>query len=189
MPKKNIIIIVIVAILVLLGVIFISFGREKAEVKKPDLPETQEIEEVPAPDIEAAEQEQADIDVVSALKSRLTVQARAFIERYGTYSLDSGFQNLAELLSQASENLAQEMSAKIEQGLDQTQEFFALVTKVGSIELTELDQDLKAVFTADVQQQDMRKGETSILYKTAELIMIKSGDEWLVDSISFQLNK
>ncbi len=180
MSKRNIIIIVIIVILV--AVILIWGFKTNWWSKKLASPQSETEEKKSSGE---SKTETPTVDREAVLKTQLIVQARAFIERYGTYSLDSGYQNLKELLPLMSEKLAGETSMKIAQGPGQQQDFFSFIVKIGSIDLSEFVPDVQAVFVAQVQEQEMRPGETNILQKTVRLIMLKQGEGWKVDSIEF----
>lgn len=189
MNKKNIIIIVVVIILIIVGVIFLSIGKKNENgdggVKSEEIaPERRE--EPGSDEIVIQDTEDEGDDLSAVIKSQLAIQARAFIERYGTYSSDSGFQNLRELLGAMTQDFADVISVKIDKGIEEEQVFFSVVLKVGSIKLKEFIADSRAVFSAQVQQQDMRKGSTDISTKTAELTFVKVGGEWKVDSIEIR---
>ncbi|MCH7758938.1 hypothetical protein IID20_01095 [Patescibacteria group bacterium] len=173
---KNIIIIIIVVVLVVAGVIFFLLNKDKLD---QETAKNDQMEEVTEPEL-------GEVSGISTdLKSQLSFQARTIIERYGTYSSDSDYQNLTELLDLMSEKLAAETAVIIEQGPEEREGFYSIVTKVGSIELIRFDLDSMAIFTASVQEQSMFPGETSVLNKTANLVFIKQGEKWKVDSISF----
>lgn len=183
MSRKNVIIIIVAVILIIGGIIFF-LSQKGGPVSETEPLTNEEVSDKAGP----PEPEQATlVDPGIALKSQLTLQARSFIERYGSYSSDSGYSNLKELLSQMSEKFAAETSARIEEGPSSAEategEFFALVTKVMSLELKEFIPESRALFSIQVQEQNMMPGQTDLLYKTVALTFIKEGNEWKVDEI------
>ncbi|MBL7141508.1 hypothetical protein ISS21_00185 [Patescibacteria group bacterium] len=177
--KKNIVIIIVIAVVVVGGIIFF-LSQKGGPVSETEVLTNEEAGDKTGP----PESEQATlVDPGIALKSQLTLQARSFIERYGSYSSDSGYSNLKELLSQMSEKFAAETSARIAKGFEGQEGFFALVTKVMSLELKEFIPESRALFSIQVQEQNMMPGQTDLLYKTVALIFIKEGNEWKVDEI------
>ena len=181
MLKKNIIIIVVIVSLVVVAILIWGLKTNwQAKTSVNPQPETEKSV------VHDKEEIKPEIDQEAMLKSQLILQSRAFIEKYGTYSLDSGYQNLKELLSLMSDKLAAETSMRIAQGPDRQQGFFSFVVKVGSIDISEFIPDTQAVFIAQIQEQEMRPGETNILQKTARLIMLKQGEGWKVDSIEIR---
>lgn len=183
MSKRNIIIIAI-AVIVLVGgtILFLSQkGKPVSESASPVAGREADSE------TESLKSDQTTtVDPLIILRSQLTLRARSFVERYGTYSSDSGYSNLKELLPQMSEKLAEEVLTRINQGLEQEQGFFALATKVLSLNIKEIDPESKAVFFMQVQEQQMKPGQTDILYKSIELTSIKDGNEWKVDKINYK---
>ncbi|MDD3102371.1 MAG: hypothetical protein PHE59_04485 [Patescibacteria group bacterium] len=120
------------------------------------------------------------------LKIDLTNQARSFIERYGSYSTDSNYENLQELLPKMAQPLRTETESRIQKGVKKdmaVNDFFGLTTKIISINLDKFVPDSQAIFTAEIQEQAARLGQTDILYKTVKLTFIKSADEWKVGEI------
>ncbi|MDD5625564.1 MAG: hypothetical protein PHG83_00150 [Patescibacteria group bacterium] len=120
------------------------------------------------------------------LKINLTNQARSFIERYGSYSTDSDYENLKELLPTMAQPLQTETETRIKKGVKNdmaVSNFLGLTTKVISINLDEFTPDSEAIFSAEVQEQAAHPGQTDISYKTAKLTLVKSADEWKVGEI------
>lgn len=180
--KRNII---IIAVVILAGVAVFALVQEFKTAFMPQEPVGAEKEaEKTIPSVQGEQEVLTEQE--AGIQSQLTIQARAFIERHGSYSSDSGYENLTELLDFMSEKLAVESSVKIEQGIDQEQGFFGFVTKVGSVELLAFDQDSRAEFRAQVQEQEMRPGQTDIRNKTVDLVFVKEQGAWKVDSISFK---
>lgn len=182
MVKKNIIIVAAVILAVVVIFVLIQGLKTDWQFKKLISPQPKTEQEK----LSEEKKTETPVDPTTMIRAQLMIQARAFIERYGTYSLDSGFQNLRELLPLMSEKLAAETSMKIAQGLDRQQDFFSFVVKVGSLGITEFIPDVRVVFIAQVQEQEMRPGQTNVLQKTVELTFVKQGEEWRVDEIKIR---
>ena len=176
--KKIIIIIVILVVLIGAGIFLLT---RRGPVLVPETP-FGEKETAPGKIGEEVPALPAPVDPVAQLKSRLTLEARSFISRWASYSRDSGYANLKELLPKMSQNLKKKAEDLISKGLD-VKEFYGLTTKVISIDLDE-STDEKVSFSAQVQQQETKGGATNILYKRAEIIFIKEAGEWKVNEIS-----
>lgn len=126
-------------------------------------------------------------DPVLKVKNDLTVRARSFIERYGTWSNQSNFENFEDLLPYMTEKLRTETQTMITQKRAEQksgQPYYGITTKMISLELKNLATDQKAEFSAKVQQTETKEGKTNILYKTANLTFVKVGADWKVESIS-----
>jgi hypothetical protein len=183
---KKILIIIIILLLIVSALYFLIW-RAKPVVKpfvSPNASETTEAPVETGPILSSSEQE---IDPTTLLKSELTIKARTFIERYGSYSSDAQFANLEDLLSLMSERLANETRNYIAQEkLKRPAEFYGLTTKVLSIELKNFIPDASADFFASCQQQETRGKTTTISYKKTELKMIFENNSWKVDEIKFK---
>ncbi|MDA2921735.1 hypothetical protein MYX07_00530 [Patescibacteria group bacterium AH-259-L07] len=151
-------------------------GSQK-EVEKPEVPKETEMTEAPA---------EEEGQMPSKTESELKLQARAFIQTYGTYSSDSGYANLVGLLDFMTDKLRQETQARIDSGVDKSEGFFSIIVKVGSIETLSFMFDARALFTAQTQVQEMKKGETKLSQQIVDVLFIKVGDDWLVDDIEFK---
>ena len=113
---KNIIIIIIVVVLVVAGVVFFLLNNDKLSQEPA---KNGQMEEVIEPGLGGDE-----VAGFSDLKSQLSLKARTIIERYGTYSSDSAYQNLTELLDFMTEKLVAATSVKIEQGPEVMEGFY-----------------------------------------------------------------
>lgn len=144
---------------------------EKTEVSKESEEFKESVEEVQKP---------------SKTESELKLQARAFIQIYGTYSSDSGYANLVGLLDFMNDKLHEQTQSRIDSGIDQSQGFFSKVTKVGSIETLSFIKDSKALFTAQTQIQETRKSQTNLSQQIVDIIYFNIDGKWKVDSIEFR---
>ena len=181
--KKNIIAIVIIIIIFVLvvGAVIVLSQKSKSD---PGLLTTdkESADEKAIP--KTKEEEKPDPLIV--LKSQLSLQARSFIEHYGTYSSDSGYSNLKALLSQMSTRFTQKTLSKIAQGMDKEQGFFSLTTRVTSLSLKEFDPETKIIFSIQVQEQEIKPEQTNLNQKIIEITFIKENDQWKVDEISYK---
>jgi len=179
--------IIIIVILILIGGItwfFISKKSQPTSENKNILnqlvnqentaDQNQTTTEIPAPIAE------------DSLKIDLTNQARSFIERYGSYSTDSNYENLQELLPKMAQPLKTETELRIKKGVKNDMavgNFLGLTTKVISINLDKFTPDSEAIFSAEIQEQAAHPGQTDISYKTVKLTFVKSADEWKAGEI------
>lgn len=182
--KKQILIIIVI---VLVGVVVFAVvsGIRTGMVAQEGPASSQKEVEKPSVSKEIEEPTEEEVQKPSKTEVQLKIVARAFIEQYGTYSSDSEYSNLIGLLSFMTDKLRQEAQVQIDSGIDQSEGFFSIVTKVGSIETLSFMFDARALFTAQTQIQEMRKGETRLSQQVADVVYIKIGDDWLVDEIIF----
>lgn len=184
MNKKNIIILAIVIILLIIGfLVFFDFsskeGPENNNQKKTE--ESEELTEETEPEPEKTEEEKS----LEALGAELKLKAQFFIERYGTYSSDSGYINLKNLKPFMSDNLAEKVQERIDQGLEK-EDFFSFSTQTGSVELIDLKKDENAEFLIEIQEKKIDSEETITKQKKVNLVFINQDGQWKVDEINYQ---
>ncbi len=125
-----------------------------------------------------------EIDPTIKLQNDLTLTARVFIERYGSWSNQSNFENFEDLYPLMTDSLkTQTQSFIAQQQANKT--YYSLETKILSLDLTNLVVDTSAEFSASVQQQEIKDSNDSTLYKTVKLVLLKQGTDWKVDQIIF----
>lgn len=186
MNKKNIIILAIVIILLIIGfLVFFDFSSKK-EIEKPKETETgEEIELESESETELEPEKTEEEKSLEALGAELKLKAQFFIERYGTYSSDSGYVNLKNLKPFMSDNLAEKVQERIDQGLEK-EDFFSFSTQTGSVELIDLKKDENAEFLIEIQEKKIDSEETITKQKKVNLVFINQDGQWKVDEINYQ---
>ncbi len=181
---KKIFIIIVILVLIA-GVLYFLIWRAKPVVR-PVVPSTGPEGELPPEGGPASPL--PVVDPIVLLKQELTNQARAFIERYASFSSDADFANLEDLLPLMSERLANETRNYIaaERAKPKTAVFYGLTSRVLSIEIKDFVLDVSAIFSASCQQQETKGQTSAILYKTVNLKMIFENNSWKVDEIRFE---
>ncbi len=182
---KKIIIVIVILVLIGGGILFLT-RQAKPSLEGGNGQKSTEIDQGTKAETTEPTESEPVIDPLVSLKSRLGPQARSFIERYGSYSSDSNWENLKGLLGMMSQKLRVATQAQIAQDLIGEKGFYGLTTKVISMELKDFDLENLAKFLASVQQRETKGNLTNSLFKTVELIFIKEGGEWRVDEISFK---
>lgn len=180
--------IIIIAIIIVLIAVVVFFLVQKNITNKDTEPivNQKDGDELISSEEEQIKKEQILTDPAVAFKEKLALQARFFIERYGTYSSDGNYNNWRALKNQMTQNLFNEITKKIGLEEQNQKEFYSLTTKVTNIDLTEFDQKKNIVFSAQVQEKEIKSGQTNVLLKTAELTLLKQGEEWRVDKIEIK---
>ena len=187
MKKKNLIIVVVIIIIIIslisLGVYFLIKFQKKLslpprEETKPKTSEAIVGEEAPIP---------PQVENEALLKEELKRRARSFIERYGSFSSDARGRNLEELLPLMTENFKAKTQEKISAIKSQptSEVYYSLVTKVISLKLTDFS-DFSANFKANVQQEEIKNGISSVSYKEAEITFLKEAEDWKIDNLEFK---
>ncbi len=129
-----------------------------------------------------------EIDPFLQQKDILTALARMFIERYGTWSNQSNFENFTDLYFYMTDELkAETQSFVVNQRADFSADatYYGLTTRVLSLDLINIVADTSAEFSANIQQQETKDGQTAALSKKTTLNFIKQGADWKVSQISF----
>lgn len=182
MNKKIILIIIAVVIILIIIAAIILFQKDEPNLNllSPDKEKTNE--EII---LEIEEKEKKQVDPIAILKSRLGLQARSFMARYGTYSSDNMYGNLKTLLPQMSTRFAQETSKKISLK-EETQGFVSLTTKVLNFNLEEFNEESKIIFIGQIQEQEVNNGKTSLNQRDIEIIFIKENDQWKIDDVIYR---
>lgn len=109
--------------------------------------------------------------------------AKIFIERYGSYSTDSDFQNIRDVQFLATDSLWQTISAQI--GRSAGDGFVGVTTAVLSSEVTQMNTN-SAQVSMTVAQEENKNGVTNNYSKTVLVYMQKVSGSWLVDKFEWQ---
>lgn len=176
--NKKIILIIIAVIVVLIIIAAIILTQKDKSISTPSV-QKKVSEEISS---ETEEKEKEQIDQIAVLKSRLGLQARSFIARYGTYSSDNRYGNLKMLLPQMSVKFAQKTSKKISLK-EEIQGFVSLTTKVVNLSLKEFDEEATISFVVQVQEREIGANQTGLKQRVIEISFIKENDQWKVDDI------
>jgi len=188
-------VIIIVIILVLVGGgIFFLMKKGKLGVGQPGTSTSSQEKESSVNITPTTKPEEEAADPYVSLKADLNLKARFFLEHYFTYSIDSGYENLRELLSMMSGKMRQEAEAKITRGVkaDLPPEilaqggFYGITTKVLSLNLETFSPETIVSFSGGLQQQEAKSGITNILYKNAQINFVNEGGTWKVDSVEIK---
>lgn len=175
--KKKTLILTIIVVLIIITVFLLvikknNFSQKNLPAEETEKEKTEEIEE----------KKQAAEDPITALKTRLTLQARFFIERYGTYSSDSNYNNRKAMENQMTKILFARVMEEISLESPSVG-FYSLETKVINLELKEFSEE-EIVFLASAQERETKLGQRTVAAKTIELTFLKEGDDWKVDEIN-----
>ncbi len=183
------IILIVVIIIVLIGVAIILFSKDETpstDVKSEENSQTKQVLEN-LNEIKSEGDLEIKQEIISdeLIKSQLIVQARSFVERYGTYSLDNGFNNLKYLRPMVSQKLNKEFEDKINQGFSSDLNRFNQITEVTGIEIKSFENE-KAIILVNAQEKKDTNLESTFKQRTVEIIFIKENNFWRVDEINYQ---
>jgi len=177
MKKKKIIIAISVLVIIGSVFLFISFRKEiinfvfeqkKATIKtRTSTNQTSTTENL------------KQISPAVLEKNKLFLEARNFIERYGSYSSDSALANIKEVEPIMSEDLKAQAEREI-LASQKTGKFYSLRTKVLSLNLDEYTPNEKAIFSANIQQEEIKGNKKTVRYKVVKIIFNKVEGSWKV---------
>ncbi|MFZ2681566.1 MAG: hypothetical protein WAZ14_00485 [Patescibacteria group bacterium] len=178
--KRVEIIVAVVILLVLLLILALVLKKPKdttetiveAEPVIKELPEVQP-EDVPAP------------GAVSA-----GTVARIFVERFGSYSSESNFENVDDVMllaTPAYQSTLQTLVAGYRRQLDEASGYTGISTIVIGVKtesVTETDATL--LITTQRQEAVGSPGNVSVRYQDAEVNLVKSGEDWLINGLTWK---
>ncbi len=195
--KRKLEIAVAVAVLIMVIILlWILFKRDKPDVTStPETPPPETI--VTPPTVNPANIPTPG--VVSA-----TTIARTFIERFGSYSTETDFANVDDIRVLATPSfLANSASsagscgcfqaemdqqvAVLRQGMDPDGGYTGVSTTIISIK-TQTEAETSTTFLITTQREESvgNPGNTTVRYQDVEISLVKSGDDWLVDDVTWK---
>jgi hypothetical protein len=183
--KKLIIILVIIIIIVLFVFGFLFFMKnKKQEIQIPiEENKTQPMTEVKKENFNSLEfEKQAKIDE----NSQIITTARNFIERYGSWSnhTENFYELISPMITDRMYNQAKNYISNNPNFLDD-KNFYGITTKLLNAEILESSTN-SAKVSLQLQQTESKNGTENTFYKQAELSLIFTNNEWLVDSVTWK---
>ena len=114
--------------------------------------------------------------------------ARIFVERFGSFSTESNFNNIDDVIDLVTPELATDLqSLKANSPDDFGDEYYGVSTRILTIEL--ISQTASQVeMTVSTQREEAfnNPGNTSIRNQDIDLTLVKSGQNWLVSSYEWK---
>jgi hypothetical protein len=178
LSRKKLEVIAAVAILILLLVlIFLFLRKPKTEVVVEEVP----VEQIQVmPDIDPA-----DIPAPGAVSAGTVT--RIFVERFGSYSSESDFANVDDIMSLATPSYQTELDSLVagyRRQFDEDAGYTGISTIViGMKSLSESDTATTFLVTTQREESVGTPGDTTLRYQDVEVSLVKSGDEWLVNDL------
>lgn len=156
------------------------------ETSKSSLPEATVNTNVTTSSVETAVDDLPAASEEEKQSAGVSVVAKNFVERFGTYSNQAGDQAIEDLsLLVTAKMLAwlkQDYQAKISSGYAQ---YRAMTAKVIDVRLLSQSAE-KAVALVDVRRSEEGEGGERVYSQAVKLDLIKSGKNWKVDSAYWQ---
>jgi hypothetical protein len=181
MSRRKIEIIIAVVILILLCILLAIFLRQP-KVESPDVDTTPAavapLPEVNPEDIPAPE-------MVSA-----ATFARIFVERFGSYSSESDFANVDDILALATPRFQAELESLVEgyrrQLADQDGYTGISTLFIGAKTVSETETSATLLVTTQREESVGSPGNTSLRYQDVEVALVRNGESWLIDDVTWQ---
>ncbi len=182
MTRRKVEIIAAFVLLILLVVFLIwLFLRQPREVEQPTEEQTIATDELPPVN-------PADIPQQSTVAA-ITV-SRTFIERFGSYSSQSDFANIDDVLSLATERFQTELQGLVTQyraATSSDDEYTGVSTYVISTKtVSETAQGMMLAVTTQRRESVGTPGNSTLRYQDVEIVLVKNGDSWLVDGLTWK---
>jgi len=121
-------------------------------------------------------------DVVDNEELQITVLARMFTERFGSWSTDNQLKNLEELLSLSTASMQSYLN---QQERTQSDQFYGVTTKALSTNVTS-QSDSSAEVIVSTQRIENKEGQQNIFYQDLRITMVNSQGNWLVSGAYWQ---
>lgn len=181
-PRKKLFLILggSLLIILLMCVWWLVRHRTPAEVETPrDIPPVRTTNTPPAP---PSEQIASDERVGTA---NLQTLAKTFAARYGSYSTDAVGENLLDVLPLMTSEFAERTKVQLATRAPGS-EYYGVSTRVVSIRIVD-NSETEAVLDVSTQREEAKGNpqNSSIVYQTLTLHLVKAGDEWLVSDATW----
>ncbi len=204
MNKTRIVLIILLIIAVVLLGVFWYLSRENEQESNNNLINNnleqieninQEAETTETIQNQTSQQEIEEyvskISETDKLKAQLQKIAVAFVERYGSYSNQSDYENLEDLLSFMTRNLKSTTQNFINTKRSEQQDnsmYYGMTTKVLNAEIEIFSPQTNFIkFNLATQRQEMvgSSANTNVFYQNANLELKEQGGVWKVDKITW----
>ncbi len=184
MSTKNKIILSVIAVLLIVLVFVLLYWQPWGQDVgvEPDIPPITEGGEVDDGQIT----EPLVVDAEGIVTTPDTT-ARIFAERYGSFSNESYFQNLRDLLPLMSQPMQLRTEGYIDSNTigDEVLSYYGVSTRVLSVSVTEQGDTAEVLVKTQREETVGGPYNTNVKYQDLELIMVKIGDDWVIDSATW----
>ena len=188
--KKLIIILPIFAIVALVFIFWLSTNKKSQVIVPSDVSKPTKIQvNLSRESSEKPRPVSFDISPADKLKKQLTKIAASFVERYGSYSNQSNFENLEDLLPIMSTTLKNKSQRIIRQGRQagvHSVVYYGVTTKALNSRVLNFSMDTgRAEFKISTQRQEAVGSNLNnkVYYKDIIVEMVKEDGVWKVDKI------
>ncbi len=124
---------------------------------------------------------------VVATSAAASTVARVFVERFGSYSTESGYTNIDDVLSLTTTELQGKLKSLLEDAQAKPSgKYYGVSTRLMSSKVVS-ETDTQTVFKISTQRQESfdSPANTSVRYQDINVTLVKQGDLWLVSDFSW----
>jgi hypothetical protein len=181
MQRKTEVIIAIIIIVALAVLLFLWFNRSAAPLTTP----TKKPAGVTATNNVTPTPETAT-PVTAAPASASTV-ARVFVERFGSYSTESGYTNIDDVMTLTTTDLQGRLRSLVEEAQKNVEgQYYGVSTRLMGSK-TEVTSDTAITFLVSTQRQESfdSPANTSVRYQDIRISLVKSGENWLISDFTW----
>lgn len=182
MSRKTEAIIAIAIILALVIVLFVLWRKPQdenpSETETDTGPAVQDDVKIPHVDPE---------DIPAQDEVSATTVTRVFVERFGSYSTESGYENIDDLMGMATASMQRRLDALAESARQTADDnYYGVSTRIMSVK-TEVSSETEARFLVTTQREESfdTPGNTSVRYQDIRVSLLKEGEDWLVDDFTW----
>lgn len=134
---------------------------------------------------DVAEVDPADIPAQQEVSA--STIGRIFVERFGSYSTESGYTNIDDVVTLATAELGARLERLAEDArAEEIGDYYGVSTRIISTK-TEVSTETEAVFLVTTQRQESfdTPGNTSVRYQDIRVSLVKEGESWLVSDFTW----
>ncbi len=186
MTRKKIEIIAAVSIIVLLVVVLAFILLRKDKVEEPTVVTPTPTVNIPS-NVTNGLQER---NIPAPQSVSASTVARSFVERFGSYSSESDYVNVDDVKNLATPAFQSELDTLVRQFRSQTDPsdgYTGISTRIITIQPTvETDTNMTFLITTQRQEAIGNPGNASIRYQDVEVELVKSGDSWLINALTWK---
>ncbi|HBK34695.1 MAG: hypothetical protein UU08_C0002G0013 [Candidatus Uhrbacteria bacterium GW2011_GWE2_40_58] len=182
--KRLLIFLAILIIAILLSLFIIStFPKQE---KSTEIKQEETI--IQQPVVQESEEEHIQREQQLVSESAVRSLSDTFTERYGSYSTESDFANLRDVLVLMTDRFAADTQNYLDSAKS-SDDYYAVTTQVLNVKILDFDEEAKTATTSVSTQRQESRGtiqDMSVIYQTLFLELIWEQGMWKVDVAEWQ---
>lgn len=171
-----------IAIAILIGLfVFLYFLLQKPKAPEVTIDETPVVDSKP----DVSPVETAEIPAQQTVSANTV--ARNFVERFGSFSSDTNYINIDDVMSLATDALQGRLQDLADEARENTSESYYGISTKAIIFTVEVETDTTMTMRVTTQRQESidSPANTSVRNQDIRLDMVFDGDTWLVDAFTW----